>query len=96
MQSFKQPNGTIIHTKTPADVLEHFHAPPLHMHFGGIRKPRTYSNKNLSQSNGWLLPLASDVGEGGDINWNFSVPSMRQWYTSTHEHFIKDGLDFWW
>lgn len=66
------------------------------MHFGGIRKPRTYSNKALSQSNGWLLPPASDVGEGGDINWNFSVPALREWYTRTHAHFIEDGMDFWW
>eukprot|EP00964_Phaeocystis_antarctica_P116224 scaffold80189_cov57-Phaeocystis_antarctica.AAC.1 len=35
------------------------------MHFGAIRKPRTYSNLPLSQKNGWLLPNASDVGEGG-------------------------------
>eukprot|EP01047_Picozoa_sp_COSAG01_P062663 COSAG01_NODE_8001_length_2958_cov_1.785939_6_plen_66_part_00 len=65
------------------------------MHFGGIRKPRTYSNKNLLQTNGWLLPPASNVGEGGDINMNFSVPAMRAWYTKTHAHFIKDGMDFW-
>lgn len=66
------------------------------MHFGGIRKPRTYSNKNMTGTKGWLLPLPSDVGEGGDINFNFSVPEMRDWYTTTHAHFIKDGMDFWW
>ena len=31
-----------------------------------------------------------------DINWNFSVPALREWYTSTHAHFIEDGMDFWW
>ena len=31
-----------------------------------------------------------------DINWNFSVPAFREWYTSTHAHFIEDGMDFWW
>ena len=66
------------------------------MRFGAIRKPRTYSNKPLCQQNGWLLPNASDVGEGGDINFNFSEPAMSEWYTSTHAHFIKDGVDFWW
>ena len=57
---------------------------------------RTYSNKNMTGTKGWLLPLASDVGEGGDINFNFTVPEMREWYTTTHAHFIKDGMDFWW
>ena len=81
---------------TAKDVFDHFHAPPLSMHFGGIRKPRTYSNLNTSGTNGWLLPLASDVGEGGGINFNFSVPECREWYAETHAHFIKDGMDFWW
>ena len=93
LQSFKQPDGHVLHTTTPAEIFEHFHATPLHMHFGGIRKPRTYSNKALSHKNGWLLPPASDVGEGGDINWNFSVPALREWYTETHAHFIEDGMD---
>ena len=66
------------------------------MHFGAIRKPRTYSNLPLSQKNGWLLPNVSDVGEGGNINWNFSVPSLRAWYAETHAHFVRDGIDFWW
>jgi len=66
------------------------------MHFGGIRKPRTYSNLNMAGMKGWLLPLASDVGEGGGINFNFSVPECREWYAQTHAHFINDGMDFWW
>ena len=61
------------------------------MHFGGIRKPRTYSNKDLCQQSGWLLPNASDVGEGGDINFNFSAPGMSEWYASTHAHFVQVG-----
>ena len=95
-QTFKQPDGTEVHCENAADVLNHFHSEPLNMHFGAIRKPRTYSNKNFSSAKGWLLPDASDVGEGGDINWNFSIPAMRDWYISTHAHFIKDGFDFWW
>ena len=95
--SFPQPDGkTTVHCATPADVLSHFKAPPLSMHFGAIRKPRTYSNLPLSQKNGWLLPNVSDVGEGGNINWNFSVPSLRSWYADTHAHFVRDGVDFWW
>jgi alpha-glucosidase len=91
-QSF--PNN--ITCATAADVFDHFHAPPLSMRFGGIRKPRTYSNVNLARSNGWLLPPASDVGEGGGINFNFSIPELREWYAATHAHFIEDGMDFWW
>ena len=93
--TFQQPDGQSVHCETPADVLAHFHNAPLHMHFGAIRKPRTYSNKNFSLTKGWLLPPASDVGEGGDINFNFSIAAMREWYTSTHAHFVKDGMDFW-
>ena len=85
-----------VHCATPADVLAHFKAPPLSMHFGAIRKPRTYSNLPLSRAHGWLLPNASDVGEGGNVNWNFSVPSLRAWYAETHAHFVRDGIDFWW
>jgi hypothetical protein len=46
-QTFVQPDGSAVDTATAADVLAHFHAPPLSMHFAGIRKPRTYSNKEL-------------------------------------------------
>ena len=94
--TFVQPDGTTIHCTTAADVFAHFAAPPLSMHFGAIRKPRTYSNKELCASSGWLLPNASDVGEGGDINFNFSAPGMSEWYVSVHKHFVRDGMDFWW
>jgi hypothetical protein len=94
--TFKQPDGSEVTCASAKDVLDHFHSPPLNMHFGGIRKPRTYSNQNMTGSKGWLLPLASDVGEGGGINFNFSVPECRDWYTKTHAHFIDDGMDFWW
>jgi hypothetical protein len=46
-------------------------------------RPR-YSNKILSEANGWLLPNASDVGEGGDINFNFSNSAMRKWCVWCH------------
>jgi alpha-glucosidase len=94
--SFAQPDGTVARCDAPADVFAHFASPPLSLHFGAIRKPRTYSNKALCEANGWLLPNASDVGEGGDINFNFSAPGMARWYTDAHAHFIEDGMDFWW
>ena len=94
--SFAQPDGTVARCAAPADVFAHFQSPPLSLHFGAIRKPRTYSNKALCEANGWLLPNASDVGEGGDINFNFSAPGMARWYVDGHAHFIEDGMDFWW
>mmetsp|Transcript_28013 Transcript_28013/g.83713 ORF Transcript_28013/g.83713 Transcript_28013/m.83713 type:complete len:315 (-) Transcript_28013:13-957(-) len=94
-QSFVQPDGSTVMTKTSADVIKHFHAPPLNMRFAGIRKPRSYSNIELSNASGWLLSAASSVGAGGN-NWNYSVPSMREWYTKTHLHFLDDGIDYWW
>jgi hypothetical protein len=89
------PRGNIS-CGTAAEVLAHFHRPPLSMHFGGIRKPRTYSNRNLAMKNKWLLRNASDVGEGGSVNFNFSIAAVRDWYAETHAHFVRDGIDFWW
>eukprot|EP00038_Savillea_parva_P031160 m.83348 g.83348 ORF g.83348 m.83348 type:complete len:913 (-) comp9532_c0_seq2:3272-6010(-) len=94
-QTFVQPDGSSVVTHTAADVLKHFHAPPLSMRFGGIRKPRSYSNVNLSNESGWLLEAGSNVGAGGN-NWNYSVADMREWYTKNHLHFLDDGVDFWW
>jgi hypothetical protein len=50
--TFVQPGGSEVHCATAADVFDHFHAPPLSLHFGGIRKPRTYSNKEMCKKNG--------------------------------------------
>ena len=58
--------------------------------------PNPSPDPNPNQANGWLLPNASDVGEGGNVNWNFSVPSLRAWYAESHAHFVRDGIDFWW
>eukprot|EP00911_Craspedida_sp_UC1_P001063 UC1_evm1s799 len=65
------------------------------MRFGGIRKPRSYSNIELSNRSGWLLSDADAVGAGGN-NWNYSVADFTRWYTSHHLHFLKEGVDFWW
>ena len=58
------PNAT---TRTPADVLAHFHR-DINMRFGGIRKPRSYSNIPFCNASGWLLPNNFSVG-AGDNNW---------------------------
>ena len=62
------PNAT---TTNATDLLAHFHN-DLNVRWGGIRKPRTYSNIPLSNSSGWLLPNNFDVG-AGDNNWNMSA-----------------------
>ena len=39
--------------------------------------------------------LALNCHRGGN-NWNYTIESLRTWYTRTHLHFINDGVDFWW
>ena len=95
--SFIHPPGSSIPNATtsgPVELFRHFHR-DINMRFGGIRKPRTYSNFNLSNTSGWLLPNSFDVG-AGDSNWNMSAPGWADWYTTNHLHFLSDGLDFWW
>ena len=38
----------------------------------GIRKPRSYSNVELSNTSGWMLAQDTNVGAGGN-NWNYTV-----------------------
>eukprot|EP00047_Mylnosiga_fluctuans_P009080 m.261535 g.261535 ORF g.261535 m.261535 type:complete len:602 (+) comp24727_c0_seq1:570-2375(+) len=85
---------TSITTHGPAELLTYFHS-KLNMRWAGIRKPRSYSNIQLSNASGWLLPDADSVHAGGN-NWNYSIPEFRAWYTSNHLHFLRDGVDFWW
>ena len=84
----------MVHTSGAIELFKHFHD-DLNMRFGGIRKPRTYSNLDLSNRSGWLLKGSKAEGPGG-ADWNYSVPSFREWYTKQHLHFLEEGLDFWW
>ena len=96
IHSFIHPPGSIIPNKNTSGAVElfdHFHT-DLHMRFGGIRKPRTYSNIALSNASGWLLPVNFSVGAGYN-NWNMSAPGWAEWYIANHTHFLKDGLDYW-
>lgn len=90
------PNSTIPNATTsgPVELFNHFHK-DINMRFGGIRKPRTYSNIPFSNSSGWLLPDSFSVG-AGDNNWNMTAEGWADWYTSNHLHFLNDGLDYWW
>ena len=84
------PNAT---TSGPAELFAYL-LRVLGIRFGGIRKPRTYSNIDLSNRSGWLLPNSFDVG-AGDNNYNMSAPGWAAWYTSNHLHFLQDGLEYW-
>lgn len=86
------PDGT--HTTDAPSLFRHFHN-DLHVRFGGIRKPRTYSNEAFSNASGWLLPPSFQVGAGGN-NWNMSAPGWEAWYNANHTHFLQDGFDYYW
>ena len=100
--SIASKGGKRVFCKGPADVLAHFHD-DLDMKFGAIRKPRSYSNLNLSCEHGWALAPGCDqftparpYRPGATVNWNYSTPEFRSWYAAGHAHFLKDGIDFWW
>ena len=76
--SFVHKAGSTIPNATTTDapsLLAHFHK-DINMRFSGIRKPRTYSNFDLSNSSGWLLPNTFDVG-AGDSNWNSTYANTQ-------------------
>lgn len=86
--------GRTYTTSTAKELLTYFHE-VLDMKWAGIRKPRSYSNVALSNASGWMLAADTNVGAGGN-NWNFTVRSLREWYAAKHQHFLDDGVDFWW
>lgn len=96
--SFVHPPGSSIPnitTETVKDIFNHFHN-DLHIKFAGIRKPRTYSHHNLSNSSGWLLPSSFEVGAGPN-NWNMTPGNgWSDWWVPRTTHFLEDGMDFWW
>jgi len=44
--TFSHPGWPTVSTSGPVELLKHFHQ-DLNMRFGGIRKPRSYSNIEL-------------------------------------------------
>ena len=64
------------------------------MHFGRIRKPRTYSNKAPSQER---LAAAGRFGcRRGRRHQLQLLQRGHEQVAHGHAHFIKDGIDFWW
>lgn len=82
----------------PTNNIKNYHD-NFHLRFGGIRKPRL-GNKGLlemAKSKGWTVSADHSSGApGGPRNLNYSVPELREWYSSNHDHFLPEGVDFWW
>eukprot|EP01045_Picozoa_sp_COSAG04_P023788 COSAG04_NODE_2881_length_3429_cov_1.251952_1_plen_170_part_10 len=49
----------------PKELFDYFHN-VLNMKWAGIRKPRSYSNVQLSNASGWMLAADTNVGAGGN------------------------------
>jgi alpha-glucosidase len=95
--NFTHPPGSSVpnaSTTGPSDLFAHFQN-DINMHWGGIRKPRSYSNIPFANASGWLLPNNFSVG-AGDNNYNMTAPGWAQWYASNHLHFLQDGVSMWW
>lgn len=48
-------SGGTTNVTSPTELLVWLHD-TMHLRWGGIRKPRTYSNIDYSKDQGWLLP----------------------------------------
>ena len=64
--------GTTHKTSGPKELFDYFHN-VLNMKWAGIRKPRSYSNVQLSNASGWMLAADTNVGAGGN---NCTPPTL--------------------
>eukprot|EP01012_Entosiphon_sulcatum_P028013 TRINITY_DN3384_c0_g1_i1.p1 TRINITY_DN3384_c0_g1~~TRINITY_DN3384_c0_g1_i1.p1 ORF type:complete len:742 (-),score=126.42 TRINITY_DN3384_c0_g1_i1:48-2273(-) len=73
----------------PVQQLQQYHN-DFHLRFGGIRKPRLGNSDLLvmAKNKGWLI--------GGSRNLNYSRQDVQTWYAEQLQHFLKEGVDFWW
>lgn len=80
----------------PAQQLEKYHQDGFH--FGGIRKPRLGNDQYIAHAaqQGWLLPAGLDNVNGEGRNMNFTSAEAREWYQKENQHYLDDGVDFWW
>eukprot|EP01063_Lacrimia_lanifica_P036098 TRINITY_DN706_c1_g1_i1.p1 TRINITY_DN706_c1_g1~~TRINITY_DN706_c1_g1_i1.p1 ORF type:complete len:736 (+),score=249.82 TRINITY_DN706_c1_g1_i1:53-2260(+) len=78
----------------PLDQLREIHG--MGIEFGGIRKPRLGNSGLLLNANlnGWILP--TPVGPYWNRCMNFTKPDLRRWYNEQMNHYLADGVDFWW
>ncbi len=78
---------------SPVEQLQEYKK--MGFHFGAIRKPRFGNSGNLAEcrSNGWLLP-GGESGSGR--NMNFTTAAARKWYQEKNQHYLEEGVDFWW
>lgn len=96
------PNGSATYTDfgynavtfpSPKEQLAKYHS--MGFKFGGIRKPRLGNTDllNTCRANGWLVPGGVN---GVDRNMNYSTEAARKWYGDNNNHYLEDGVDFWW
>jgi alpha-glucosidase len=73
----------------------------LHFRMGGIRKPRLGNTELLdyARSKNWILPgeeASDELGYAAQRNLNFSIPDVRYWYAEQQQHYLEDGVSFFW
>eukprot|EP00466_Bigelowiella_natans_P020589 jgi/Bigna1/53821/estExt_Genewise1Plus.C_240129 len=82
----------------PTAQLKHYHD-DLHIRFGGIRKPRLGNSELLvmAHSKNWTVTAPHGGGApGGSRNLNYSIEAVRDWYMSEQNHYLTDGVDYFW
>jgi alpha-glucosidase len=81
----------------PSTQLSRYHE-ILHLHMGGIRKPRIGNAATLSsiKAKGWILPQGEPENYAGGRCLDFSRPDVREWYSRQLGQYLDDGIDFWW
>jgi alpha-glucosidase len=83
----------------PVNQLKSYHT-DLHVHMGGIRKPRLGNTAILAMAKaaGYLLPggeLESQVGYAEGRNLNYTQQT-RDWYAKQEAPLLAAGVDFFW
>merc|ERR1719210_231649 len=80
----------------PAAQLNMYKA--MGFHFGGIRKPRIGNDALLKEcrDNGFLWPAGLYNVNGDGRNLNFTSNASRRWFQEKNQHYLDDGVDFWW
>lgn len=83
----------------PATQLEMYKE--LGFRLGAIRKPRFGNPKILEKmkKEGWLLPEFLNQAlylDGPARHMNFSTSAAKQWYANRNQHYVDEGMSFWW
>jgi alpha-glucosidase len=83
----------------PVALVEKYRAAPLHLRFGGIRKPRLGNTNSLIMARAldWTLPGQGGGGAaGGSRNLNYTRADVQAWYAAQQLPLLDAGVEFWW